>query len=135
MIQHVIAVYRHFTKCTGRSAGSRRLVSLNVAALEERATPTAMPTFTLLAAAPQTVLVAPPSSGSLPNPLAGQTIVRLDVIGPGETPRSHSAEDAADLLVQHRQESDAPDLAQAAAEKLAASEEEMEEFLAAQQEA
>lgn len=132
MLQQVIAAYHRFVQ---RPARSRTSVSLQVVALEERATPAAPPTILPLVAVPQTVLVAPtapmPSSGSLAIPIAGQSIVRLDLIAPCESTPPQSEDDAADLLVQHRQETDVPPAAQPDAEDLALQQEELE-LLAAQ---
>jgi hypothetical protein len=131
MLQHVISVYRRITKWTGRSAGSRRLVSLNVVALEERATPAATPIFAPLVTSPITVLVAPPTpTGSLAIPMPGQTMVRLDLIGPGESPPAKSADDAANQFVQHRADAETPPVATTNADEVVM-EEELAEMLAA----
>jgi hypothetical protein len=127
MIQKAIAAYQRLVRFSARS---RPVVSLEVTPLEERATPTATPTFAPLVAVPQTVLVAPnvvvaPATASL---------VRLDLLGAGQSP-AHNPDDSDDLRVQHRQEADAPPAALANVENLAARQEELEleEFLAAQQ--
>jgi hypothetical protein len=141
MLQQLFSVYHRFAQWTARSASARLPVSLNVVALEERATPTATPALVPLVAPPQAVLVAPivtaaPVSGSLAIPMAGQSMVRLDLIAPGESAQTESADDAAEFLGRHWREADAPlPVAQSNADDLAVSEEELAEMLAASPEA
>jgi hypothetical protein len=137
MLQHVIAAYQRFAKWTRRSAWSRPLVSLDVVALEERATPAAAPSFVPLIAAPQTVLVAPlpaatpaVGSGSLAIPMAGQSIVRLDLMPPGDGVQAEQVDETI-FATSHQQEPAALPTAPTSAEDLAVSEEELAELLAA----
>jgi len=131
MLERVLTAYHRFAKSTGRSAPSRRPVSLQVAALEERATPAA--SYVPLVAPPQTVLVAPiaaPASvvghGSLAIPMPGQSIVRLDLIAPGDTSQAEEPQESV-LATQHWQEADVAPVVQANVDL----EEELAELLAA----
>jgi hypothetical protein len=137
MFQHVASAYHRFANWTGRSGGSRPLVSLEVVALEERATPAA--SYVPLLVPPQTVLVAPiaapaPGNGGLAIPMAGQSMVRLDLIAAGDSSQTEQPEESV-FAAPHRQEADAPPAAQPNAEDLAVSDEELAELLAAQPDA
>jgi hypothetical protein len=139
MLQHVVIAYHRFAKWTGQTAQSRPLVSLNVVTLEERATPAATPSFVPLIAAPQTVLVAPITAAapvvggsSLAIPMAGQSMVRLDLTPPGESPQAEQADETI-FARPHQPQPATPPVAPANAEDLAVSEEELAEMLAAHQ--
>jgi hypothetical protein len=127
MFQKAIAAYHRLVKTSARR---RRVVSLEVTALEERATPAATPIFVPLVSVPQSVLVGP---NVVVAPSTTQSLVRLDLLGAGQSPPAHGTDDAADQFVQHRQEADAVPPAQTNAENLSVTEEELQEFLAAQQ--
>jgi hypothetical protein len=112
-------------------SANRRFVSLEVTELEERATPAATPIFAPLLTSPATVLVAPQMpTGSLAIPLPGQTMVRLDLNAPGQSPPAQSADEAANQFVQHRADAEAPPIASTNADELVI-EEELAEMLAA----
>jgi hypothetical protein len=144
MLQQVRAAYHRFVQRAGRSAWARPQVALNVVALEERATPTATPSFVPLVAPPQTVLVARivatpivgngNGSGSLAIPSAGQSMVRLDLIAPGESGQADQPDENV-FAKAHRQEPAAPLVAQTNADDLAVSDEELAELLAARPDA
>lgn len=133
MLQHVISTYQRFAKWSRQSRWSRP-VKLNVVALEERATPAATANITPLVAPPQTVQVAPIIAGSLAIPMAGQSMVRLDLIAPGESARAEHADvwtepEALVARTQPQEPIAAP--AESNADDLAATEAELAEWLAA----
>ncbi len=141
MLQQVISTYHRFANWTRRPASTRPLVSLHVVALEERATPTAAPILTPVGAVPDTVqvahFVAAPVVGPA-IPLAGQSMVRLDLIAPGESPHADQGDDWGDLgsnpdvfAKTPRHEPETPVLPQKDAEAPVVSEEELADLIAA----
>jgi len=102
MLQHVLRTYRYLSLLARKSAAKRAPALLELMSLEERATPDATPMLTM-PIAPPVVLTAPAiagaavvAPGSLAIPMAGQSMVRLDLIGPGEGVEEHHADDGSE---------------------------------------
>lgn len=105
MLRHVLRTSRRLLSQTLRAVRKRSRAYLEVAALEERVTPDATPMLTMSMPA-QMVLVAPAIPGpavapaaSLSIPIPGQSIVRLDLIAPGEGPLAELADNGSNADV------------------------------------
>jgi hypothetical protein len=96
MFRHVLRTYQLLSRWASRPTRHRSYASLDITRLEERANPDATSVMTL-PLAPQSFVAAPaipvPTDTGLTIPMAGQSIVRLDLIAPGEGPQSEYADD------------------------------------------
>jgi hypothetical protein len=136
MLQHVFRTVRYLTR---QSVGKRAPAALEVMALEERATPDATPVWTM-PMGPQIVVTAPAiagstivTPGSLAIPMAGQSMVRLDLIAPGEGAEEQHADDGSEPEVPDSVIAKVQPEAAVAQPSNTISDEELAEYLALQE--